>query len=96
MWADIRQLYDLQPTQLWNIAQPDSLQQNEMNQVQRVSTTNQDPGVVGEWEFSKDCQTGYEAAPWREECPKCRRECPRVPECPQKLDDRFLVISPSG
>ena len=45
--ADIRQLHDLlHTTQLWNMAQPDSFQQNEMNQVQRVSTTNQGPGVV--------------------------------------------------
>ncbi len=45
--ADIRQLQDLlHTTQLWNIAQPDSFQQNEMNQVQRVSTTNEGPGVV--------------------------------------------------
>ena len=45
--ADIRQLHDLlHTTQLWNMAQPDSFQQNEMNQVQRVSTTNTGPGVV--------------------------------------------------
>ena len=95
MWADIRQLYDLH-TQMWNMDEPDSSKQFEMNQVQRVSTINKDPGVVGETVFSQDCQTGYAVGPWREDCPKCRRECPRVPECPQKLDDRFLVISPSG
>ena len=31
---------------LWNLAQPDTFRQNEMNQVQRYSTTNQGPGVV--------------------------------------------------
>ena len=45
--ADIRQLHDLlHTTQLWNMAQPDTFRQNEMNQVQRVSTTNEGPGVV--------------------------------------------------
>jgi hypothetical protein len=39
--ADIRHLQEL-----WNMAQPDSFRQNEMNQVQRYSTTNQGPAVV--------------------------------------------------
>ena len=45
--ADIRHLHDLlhPTTQLWNLAQPDTFNQNEMNQVQRFSTTNEGPGV---------------------------------------------------
>merc|ERR1712216_305805 len=45
--ADIRHLHELlhPTTQLWNLAQPDTFHQNEMNQVQRFSTTNEGPGV---------------------------------------------------